>query len=99
MAGSTSNPGQTVTRARGRFGTSSFGSQRRLCPAYRLARIFILAGELLAHKATVTICGAVHSNHAALGKLDLAPYDRNVRWTELPAHVPRPRSHSGRCRK
>jgi hypothetical protein len=55
MAGSTSNPGQTVTRARGRFGTSSFGSQRRLCPAYRLARIFILTGELLAHNATLTI--------------------------------------------
>ena len=54
MAGSTSNPGQTVTRARGRFGTSSFGSQRRLCRVYRLARIFILAGELLAHNATVT---------------------------------------------
>ena len=55
MAGSRSNPGQTVTRARGRFGTSSFDSQRRLCPAYRLARIFILTGELLAHNATVTI--------------------------------------------
>jgi len=34
MAGSRSNPGQTVTRARGRFGTTSFGSRRRLCPAY-----------------------------------------------------------------
>jgi hypothetical protein len=54
MAGSRSNPGQTVTRARGRFGTTSFGSQRRLCPAYLLARIFILTGELLAHNATVT---------------------------------------------